>query len=189
MRAHPFATLVSVADGAPFATHVPLLLDAERGPLGTLVGHVAAPNPHSAAFDERAQALAIFHGPHAYVSPRWYASGPNVPTWNYVAVHAIGRPRGIDDPARVRALLARTAAVFEAGAKEPWTPRRRAREVRRGAARERSWPSRSRSSELRRQAQALAEQDPGRSRGRRRRAARRRRPDSLAVAEQMEALP
>jgi transcriptional regulator len=121
VRAYPFATLVSVAAGVPFATHLPLLLDAERGPLGTLVGHVAGPNPHAAAFDERTQALAIFHGPHAYVSPRWYAGGPGVPTWNYVAVHALGRPRRIGDPARVRELLARTAGVFEAGAKEAWS--------------------------------------------------------------------
>ncbi len=124
IRAHPFATLVSVVDGAPSATHVPLLLDAERGPRGTLVGHVARANPHAGAFDGRSRALAIFHGPHAYVSPRWYAGGPNVPTWNYVVVHARGVLRPIDEPERVRALLARTAAVFEAGADPPWSPER-----------------------------------------------------------------
>jgi transcriptional regulator len=121
MRAHPFATLVSAAGGAPFASHLPLLLDEASGGLGTLLGHVARPNPHAAAFDDRTPALAIFHGPHAYVSPRWYAGGPNVPTWNYVAVHALGRPRRIQDAGRVRELLARSAALFEAGAKEPWT--------------------------------------------------------------------
>lgn len=121
MRAHAFATLVSWQDGAPFATHVPLLLDAERGPLGTLVGHMARANPHWQSFDARAPALAIFQGPHAYVSPRWCASAANVPSWNYEVVHAGGVPRVQEDHAVVRALLERSAAVFEAGAKEPWS--------------------------------------------------------------------
>jgi transcriptional regulator len=121
VRAHPFATLVSEVGGVPFASHLPLLLDASRGALGTLEGHVAGPNPHKDAFDGATPALAIFHGPHSYVSPRWYAGGPNVPTWNYVAVHAVGKPRQVSDAARVRDLLARTATLFEAGAKEPWS--------------------------------------------------------------------
>jgi transcriptional regulator len=121
MHAHSFATLVSWQDGAPFATHVPLLLDAERGPLGTLVGHVARGNPHATSFDGASQALAIFLGPHAYVSPRWYASAPRVPSWNYLAVHATGTLRCIDDFASVRALLARSAAVYEAGAPNAWS--------------------------------------------------------------------
>jgi transcriptional regulator len=120
VREHSFATLVSVLDGEPFATHVPLLLDADRGPLGTLVGHVARGNPHARAFDGATPALAIFRGPHAYVSPRWYASEPNVPTWNYQAVHAVGRPCVQDDAKRVRDLLVRTAALFESGP-APWT--------------------------------------------------------------------
>jgi transcriptional regulator len=123
VRERSFATLVSLFDGALFATHVPLVLDAGRGPLGTLVGHVARANPHGRAFDGRTPALAIFVGPHAYVSPRWYRSGPrNVPSWNYAAVHASGTPRAVDDPAAVQDLLARTSAIYEAGAKEPWTP-------------------------------------------------------------------
>jgi transcriptional regulator len=121
MRAHAFATLVSMTDGVPFATHVPLLLDPERGPLGTLVGHLARANPQWQAFDGSSPALAIFQGPHAYVSPRWFASTPNVPSWNYEVVHASGAPRVLDDPAAVRALLERSAATFEAGAATPWT--------------------------------------------------------------------
>jgi transcriptional regulator len=120
--AHGFATLVSVLGGEPFATHVPLLLDAERGAEGTLLGHVARSNPHWRAFDGRTPALAVFHGPHAYVSPRWYRGADQVPTWNYVAVHARGRPRVLDDPARVRSLLARLSAQYEAGAAAPWDP-------------------------------------------------------------------
>ena len=121
IRAYSFATLVSWHDGAPFATHVPMLLDAERGPLGTLVGHVARGNPHAASFDGASPALAIFLGPHAYVSPRWYATSPRVPTWNYQAVHATGTLRRIEDAASVRALLARSAATFEAGAPGAWS--------------------------------------------------------------------
>ena len=120
VRERSFATLVSVLDGEPFATHVPLLLDADRGPLGTIVGHVARGNPHARAFDGATPALAIFRGPHAYVSPRWLASEPNVPTWNYLTVHAVGRPRVQDDAKRVRDLLVRTAAAYESGP-TPWT--------------------------------------------------------------------
>ena len=124
LRQHPFATLVSTLGGEPFATHVPLLIDPARGPLGTLSGHVARANPHWRAFDGRTPALAIFHGPHAYVSPRWYPTGGQVPTWNYVAVHATGAPRVVEEPAAVRALLARMAAEYEASARDPWTPSR-----------------------------------------------------------------
>jgi transcriptional regulator len=114
MRAQPFATLVSLVGGELYATHVPLLLDPERGPLGTLFGHVAAENRHAAAFDGRTPALAIFHGPHAYVSPRWYAPGvPHVPSWNYTAVHATGPLVRVGDEARVAEILARSAATFE----------------------------------------------------------------------------
>jgi transcriptional regulator len=108
IEAYSFGTLVTVDEsGAPFATHLPFVLDAERGPLGTLLGHVARPNPQWRHFQTSRAALAIFQGPHAYVSPRWYEAHPSVPTWNYVTVHAYGVPVLIDEPARVRALLAR----------------------------------------------------------------------------------
>ncbi len=120
IRAYGFATLVSVRDGAPFATHVPLLLDPARGPLGTLVGHVARANPHVDSIDGRTPALAIFQGPHAYVSPRWMSSDAAVPTWNYSVVHATGRPRVLEDPVAVRALLERMIETYEASAADPW---------------------------------------------------------------------
>ena len=113
MRAHAFATLVSVTDGAPFATHVPLLLDAERGGFGTLVGHMARANPHWQAFDGSRPALAIFHGPHAYVSPRWYADKPRVPTWNYAAVHAYGKPRVLEDRGEKHAAMAKLVGEID----------------------------------------------------------------------------
>ncbi|MGL6251979.1 MAG: FMN-binding negative transcriptional regulator, partial [Billgrantia desiderata] len=72
------------------ATHLPLTLERSEGELGSLYGHFARANPHWRALDGN-RALAIFSGPHAYVSPSWYASRPAVPTWNYLAVHATGR--------------------------------------------------------------------------------------------------
>jgi len=106
IRAHSFALLVTArADDAPLATHLPLVLDAKRGELGTLIGHVARANGHWRAFDGKTPALAVFSGPHAYVSARWYPTAKQVPTWNYVAVHASGTPRRIDDPTRTFELL------------------------------------------------------------------------------------
>src|SRR5205807_1335826 len=92
---HSFGMLVSSVDGAPFATHLPFLLDRDGGPHGTLIGHMARANPH---WREAAgqTGLAIFSGPHAYVSPSWYEAEQVVPTWNYTAVHASGRIQVIE---------------------------------------------------------------------------------------------
>jgi transcriptional regulator len=122
MRASPFALLATARAGeAPLATHLPLLLDAGRGKLGTLIGHVARANAHWRAFDGKTPALAVFSGPHAYVSARWYPSARQVPTWNYEVVHAVGAPQRIDDPARVfellRTLMAENEAVLPEAAR------------------------------------------------------------------------
>lgn len=122
MEAHPFATLVSVVEGLPFATHLPLLVDPAASPRGTLSGHVARANPHWRTFDGATPALAIFHGPHAYVSPSWYVTFPAVPTWNYAVVHAIGRPRLVEDPAALSALVDRTVETFERAREDRWQP-------------------------------------------------------------------
>ena len=114
---HGFGTLVTVIDGAPFATHLPFLLDRERG---LLLGHVARANPHWRALDGSAESLAIFQGPHGYVSPSWYASGPAVPTWNYAAVHVYGAPRVLNDESRLLDLLARLVHQYESGRQRPW---------------------------------------------------------------------
>jgi transcriptional regulator len=120
IEAYSFATLVSVTDDAPFATHVPLLFERRTdGP--ALLGHVARANPHWRRFDGSRQALAIFHGPHAYISPSWYATHPAVPTWNYVAVHAYGAPRVRDDDTWVSHLLDRLVAKYESALPEPWS--------------------------------------------------------------------
>ncbi|HYB57880.1 MAG TPA: FMN-binding negative transcriptional regulator [Alphaproteobacteria bacterium] len=120
MEEHSFAILTGALDGAPFATHLPLLIDRERGEKGTIVGHIARANSHGKILDGKTPALAIFSGPHAYVSPSWYASKDVVPTWLYTVVHAYGRPRVSADPAQVRALLERMVRLFESGSPRPW---------------------------------------------------------------------
>jgi transcriptional regulator len=115
---HSFATLVTFDGAAPFATHLPLLFDRARGQFGTLAGHVARGNQQWKHF-ENGEALAIFHGPHAYVSPSWYETELAVPTWNYVAVHAYGTPRFLDDAA-LDAQLSAMIAKYEGAFPRPW---------------------------------------------------------------------
>jgi len=124
IRQHSFATLVSRLEGELIATHLPILLDESRGPNGTLMAHMARANPHWHAFAQRAESLAIFVGPHAYISPGWYSSEVAVPTWNYAAVHAYGVVSLLEDPARVRDLLEATVGTFESGFAAPWSTAR-----------------------------------------------------------------
>src|SRR5689334_21322792 len=95
IRRHSFATLVTISSSGPVASHLPLLLDAEAGPHGSLLGHMARANPQWRTAE--GEALAIFLGPHAYVSPAWYGEPGTVPTWNYVAVHAYGTFRLVEE--------------------------------------------------------------------------------------------
>src|SRR6185312_617882 len=91
---------------------------------GVLRGHLARANGQLQALREGAQALVIFQGPQAYVSPSWYATKAEthkvVPTWNYVAVHGWGAPRVIDDAAWLRGLIGRLTRAQEQGRAEPW---------------------------------------------------------------------
>jgi transcriptional regulator len=121
IRENSFGTLVTHCGGEMVATHLPLLLEAERGPHGTIVGHVARANGQWQAFREGAEVLAIFAGPHAYISPSWYAAELSVPTWNYEAIHAYGVPRLIEDAAELRCRLAQMVGTYEAGFREPWS--------------------------------------------------------------------
>jgi transcriptional regulator len=122
MRAQSFATMITPDDaGAPFATHLPILVDDARGPLGTLRGHVARANPHWRYLAAGRPTLVVFSGAHAYVSPSWYATHPAVPTWNYVAVHASGTGALVEDAERVRALLADLVHVYEGVRPGAWS--------------------------------------------------------------------
>jgi len=120
IRDNSFATLIAHSGGALFASHLPLLLDSARGDCGTLRGHMARANPQWRDFKDGAEALAIFQGPHAYISPSWYETHPSVPTWNYVAVHAYGIPRSIEDRAELRDLLTASVRLYESGFEQPW---------------------------------------------------------------------
>lgn len=97
-----FATLISQVNGKAFASHLPLTLIAEEQ---KLVGHLARANPHWQAWKNDAQVLAIFQGPHGYISHRYYPEGPQVPTWNYSAVHVQGSVQLLDNPAPALATL------------------------------------------------------------------------------------
>jgi transcriptional regulator len=119
-----FGTLVTLGSDGLIATHLPLLLEPEAGPLGALYGHVARANPQWRDHLDSVPALAIFLGPQAYVSPAWYATkrenGRVVPTWNYLAVHAYGPLRTYDDPSRLRAHVERLTRRQESGRTDPW---------------------------------------------------------------------
>jgi len=118
-RHDAFGTLVSVADGAPVATHLPVLYSRD-GARVTLTGHWARANPQWRTIAAQ-RVLFILHGPHAYISPRWYTdAAANVPTWNYAAAHLYGRVRLFEEPAAVEKIVAALAAYYEAAADTPW---------------------------------------------------------------------
>lgn len=117
---HPFATLVTPQVPEPHITHLPLIYVADREPNGTLFGHFARANPHARSVPG-SESIAIFHGPHAYVSPTWYADPAGaVPTWNYAVAHAVGTIELARDPAETRAVLDLLIQRFEAGRATPW---------------------------------------------------------------------
>lgn len=119
VQRYPFANLVSVSDGAPFVTHLPLLCVTEDGRPAKLCGHMARANPQWRHFANQSTALAIFSGPQGYVSPAWYGT-PGVPTWNYAVVHIAGIVRLINDPSQTVALLEQMTSAFESPMSQPW---------------------------------------------------------------------
>jgi transcriptional regulator len=122
IRRARLATLVTLTADGLIASHVPMLLDPTPAPYGTLVGHVARPNPQGRG--AIGEALAIFQGPEAYITPSWYATkratGKVVPTWNYVATHAYGVAEFFDDRERLRDVVTRLTERHEASRAEPW---------------------------------------------------------------------
>jgi transcriptional regulator len=121
---HPLATLVTLGTDGLFASHVPLEFDPEPAPFGTLRGHLARGNPQWRDAKLETEALTIFHGPEAYVSPSWYATkretGKVVPTWNYAVVHARGPLVVHDDPAWLGRLVRRLTDGQERRFALPW---------------------------------------------------------------------
>lgn len=111
-----FGALISVVDGEVLASHLPFLYDAEQG---LLLGHLARVNPQWQTLGGATDVRVILQGPHAYVSPTWYAKA-SVPTWNYAAVHIRGRAEVFDEPQRLHALVEALSCKHEAGSEAPW---------------------------------------------------------------------
>jgi transcriptional regulator len=120
IQAYSFATLVTLHEGMPFASHLPFLLDAERGPSGILLAHMARANPQWHDFASAQEVLVIFQGPHAYISPSWYEVELSVPTWNYAVVHVYGLPRLIEDQEELYNLLKTLIQTHEAHFEKLW---------------------------------------------------------------------
>lgn len=112
MERAPFATFLSHIDGDIQVTHLPLLVNSTAAPYGVLTGHMARANPHWKYLHQGSH-LAVFHGPHRYISPAWYTEHPSVPTWNYAVVHASGACRLIEDTTSVLRLTAELTQRFE----------------------------------------------------------------------------
>ncbi|HIK16181.1 MAG TPA: FMN-binding negative transcriptional regulator [Leptolyngbyaceae cyanobacterium M33_DOE_097] len=121
MQANSFATFVSILDGVPYASHVPLVARIEDEVV-KLSGHLAKQNPQWQAF-EATESLAIFTGAHAYISPTLYEKRESVPTWNYIAVHAYGFPKIIkltDSPELMEKMIDEMVDTYEASYKNHW---------------------------------------------------------------------
>ena len=115
MARNSFAILTSRGEDGLIASHLPLLLD-DGG--DRLIGHMARANPQWRRVE--GEVMAVFSGPHAYISPSWYEEGGTVPTWNYVAVHAYGTFHLVEDEPGLREILRRTVATYEGPRPEPW---------------------------------------------------------------------
>ncbi len=121
IEAYALGILITELSGRLQATHVPVVLDRDHGPQGGLHFHLARANPMSAALDGAREALMIFSGPETYVSPDWYCSPHQVPTWNYAAVHVYGKPTSLDDAELCRQLDDLSASQESKLPKTPWT--------------------------------------------------------------------
>ena len=119
MRANPFAILVSTSADGPFATHAPVVI-CEAGEQVVIRGHIARANQHWRYLEQEPRCLAIFHGPHAYVSASNYSARENVPTWNYTAVHAYGEARVFNAPEELQKVLHQLIGAVEPAFAEQW---------------------------------------------------------------------
>jgi transcriptional regulator len=118
MKRNSFAILTSHGEDGLIASHLPLLLDGEGGPMGHLVGHMARANPQwRSVFGE---VMVVYTGPHAYVSPSWYDEEGTVPTWNYAAVHVYGNFQVVESRDALLDILRRSVATYESPRPEPW---------------------------------------------------------------------
>jgi transcriptional regulator len=126
MEQFPLAALVTLGSGGLVANHLPVLYDPEPAPWGTLRGHLSRANGQWRDLRPEVEALAIFQGPQAYISPNWYPTkretGRVVPTWNYAVVHVYGKLTIYAEPERLRAFLDRLTTAHETNQSRPWMP-------------------------------------------------------------------
>lgn len=125
IEAAAFATVVTNGPQGLAASHLPFVLDRARGENGTLVSHLARANPHSALIADGAETIAIFHGPHGYISSSWYPRTPvrdSAPTWNFAVAHCHGRPVPLDGRGTARHLL-QLVETLEKGREDRWRMR------------------------------------------------------------------
>lgn len=120
IESHSFGTLVTAGNSNSIASHLPLLLDREAASQGKLNGHMARANRQWKDADGT-EALVIFHGPHAYISPNWYEDKNVVPTWNYVAVHVYGDLCIVSDRDALLQTLRETVGKYEGTSAQPWS--------------------------------------------------------------------
>jgi transcriptional regulator len=123
MGEQPFASLITVGPSGLFASHIPMVLE-QNGANGRLKCHISRANPQWRDYTPSVEALAIFSGPHHYITPSWYPekeeTGKVVPTWNYVVVHAYGHLKVMEDGEWLMAHLAKLTNIQEAGLPVPW---------------------------------------------------------------------
>jgi transcriptional regulator len=124
IEAQPFTSLITMGSSGLFASHLPMVLDRENGTHGLLRGHLSRANKQWREFSPSIQALAIFAGPHHYISPTWYPekqdTGKVVPTWNYAVVHVYGHLKVIEDPAWLLQHVQTLTGIHEAASSTPW---------------------------------------------------------------------
>ena len=119
MQTNSFGILFSHTGAEPMASHLPFILDENGGEQGLILGHMARANSQWKHADGQ-QVLAIFHGAHAYVSPSWYQEEDTVPTWNYVAVHATGLFKAVEDRTAIEEIVGRITDYYESSQPQPW---------------------------------------------------------------------
>ena len=119
IKAHGFATVLSLGESGMTASHLPVLWDNHGGEWGILRSHMARANPQWRHFESNKEILCLFHGPHAYISPSWYVMQHTVPTWNYAVVHVYGTPTLVDETS-LRQIVYDTTEKYESGMPQPW---------------------------------------------------------------------
>ena len=120
MNDYNFATLITWPDNLPIVSHLPFLIETNKGKNGTLIAHLAKTNPHAKLLEQQ-QSLIIFQGPHSYISPNWYKNKNAVPTWNYAAIHCYGVAHMINNKKHLLSIVEKLANKHEKNIENPWS--------------------------------------------------------------------